>query len=411
MKRAETFWQVIVLLLVLTMTLGIYSVLGVMLVRPETTSPPVASTQPPEPGPAVQIVEPMDGAVVQRSEKVSVRAAFMEPGFVQAELQVDGRVVSIEVNPKPLAVPGTIEWTWTGAGEGPHKLIVRAHKADGQIGTSPPTSVTVVPEGSLVFASNRDGAYAIYAMETDGGDPVRLTAGPRDSHQPAPRIDGSLAYVSEAGAGQSVIRQLDTGQAQGVDLFPGVDPAWADDGLRLAYAADLEGVSQVFSATVGQGDSKVLTTEEAYAGQPTWSPEGKSLAYVAEREGNWDIWVISLEDGSPQRLTADPAMDWAPAWSPDGSRLAFVSNREGNHQVYVMAADGTGVRRLTDLARGAESPAWSPDGFWLAFVAYTGQGAGINTREIHLIRVDGQSPVRLTYNSFDDTEVQWALGP
>jgi TolB protein len=135
------------------------------------------------------------------------------------------------------------------------------------------------------------------------------------------------------------------------------------------------------------------------------------LAYVVEQEGNWDIWSTAAEGGEARRLTEDPAMDWAPSWSPDGSELAFVSNRGGSHQIYIMQTDGTKVRVLSDLAAGAESPTWSPDGFWLAFVAYTGEGVGINAREIYLVRSDGQNQVRLTHNAHDDTEVHWQWSP
>jgi Tol biopolymer transport system component len=76
-----------------------------------------------------------------------------------------------------------------------------------------------------------------------------------------------------------------------------------------------------------------------------------------------------------------------------------------------METDGSRIRMLSDVTAGAESPAWSPDGFWLAFVAYTGDGTGINAREIHLVRSDGQSQVRLTYNDYDDTEVEWQWPP
>ena len=76
-----------------------------------------------------------------------------------------------------------------------------------------------------------------------------------------------------------------------------------------------------------------------------------------------------------------------------------------------MRTDGADVRLLSEFALGAESPSWSPDGSWLTLVAYTGDGGGINAREIHLMRADGQHPVRLTYNAFDDTEVRWAWPP
>ncbi len=411
MKREETFWQALVLFLVFLSTVGVYAVLGWLLFQLRQGGQGADSVRTSQPGHAVQIVEPLNGAVVQRSSSVAVRSALVEPDFVRAELQVDKRGVAIEVNPDPEAAPWVVQWVWEDADEGSHALAVQASKADGEVELSLPVTVTVVPAGSLVFSSNREGAYAIYAMQTDGGGLERLTEPPGDAHQPALRSDGVLTFVAKTAGGQAMIRQLGNGGEQGTDLFAGVDPAWAPEVLSLAFAASVEGASQVFVAQAGDVISNQVTAEEVYGAQPTWSPDGKRLAYVAEREGNWDIWVVALDGSEPLRLTSDPAMDWAPAWSPDGDRLAFVSDRGGSHQIYVMRADGTDVHLLSDFPLGAESPSWSPDGSWLALVAYTGDGSGINAREIHLMRSDGQHPVRLTYNSFDDTEVNWSWSP
>jgi hypothetical protein len=411
MKREETFWQALVLFLVFLSTVGVYAVLGWLLFQLRQGGQDTDSVHLPQPGHVVQIVEPLDGAVLQRAESVAVRSALVEPGFVRAELQVDERSVAVEVNPDPRAAPWVVQWVWEGVGEGSHVLAVQASRADGEVELSLPVTVTVVPSGDLVFSSNRAGAYAIYAMRTDGGSLERLTGGPGDAHQPAPRRDGELAFVAKTAGGQAMIRQLGNDGEQGTDLFTGVDPTWAPEVLSLAFSASVDGASQVFAAQAGGGIANQVTAEEVYAAQPTWSPDGGRLAYVAERDGNWDIWIVSLDESEPLRLTSDPATDWAPAWSPDGDRLAFVSNRGGSHQIYAMRADGTDVRLLSDFPLGAESPSWSPDGSWLALVAYTGEGSGINAREIHLMRSDGQHPVRLTYDSFDDTEVRWAWSP
>lgn len=411
MKRAETYWQALVLVLVLTMTLGVYAVLGWLLQRQrsddQVATVPLVSESPY----SVQIVEPLDGAVLQSSSTIAIRSAIVQPGFAQAELQVDGRTVAAEVNRDPRVAPWIVDWVWESPDEGSHVLAVHASDPEERVAASLPVTVSVVPAGRLVFASNRNGAYAVYSMQTDEGDLVRWTSGPGDARQPAMGQDSTLAYVTESGDGRSMIRMLKSADGIGEDLSTGVEPAWAPDSAGLAYSAATDGVSQVYAAALDGGSPMLVTAEDTYAGQPTWSPDGSRLAYVVEREGNWDIWSAALDGGEARRLTQDPAMDWAPSWSPDGSLLAFVSDRGGNHQIYVMAADGTKVRVLSDFPFGAEAPTWSPDGFWLAFVAYTGEAKGINAREIHLMRSDGQNQVRLTHNAHDDTEVDWQPSP
>jgi dipeptidyl aminopeptidase/acylaminoacyl peptidase len=411
MKRQETFWQAMILFLVFSLTVGIYFVLGWLLHRLREEGQVASSAQLTKADSNVQIVEPLDGAILQRAASVAVQAVVLEPGFVQAELLVDGQRATIQVNPESKGAPWIVQWVWKDAGEGAHTLVVQAQRSNGRVETSPPVTVTVVPRGKLIFASNRDGAYAIYEMETDGSNAVRLTGGPGGARQPTARRDGVLAFVTEAESGRPMIRLVEVDGGEERDLIAGVDPAWAPDGARLAYAAYKDGTSQVFSI-LASGESPIqATAEEVYAGQPIWSPDGTHLAFVAERDGNWDVWVTAVGGGDARRLTEDPGMDWAPAWSPDGSMVAFVSNRSGSHQIYTMRSDGTEVRLLSDFALGAESPSWSPEGFWLAFVAYTGEGTGINAREIYLMRSDGQNQVRLTQNTFDDTDIEWTWIP
>ena len=452
MQRNDSLWQSMVLGLVLMITIGIWLCLGALLLRLRDPAPaeggPLAAVSPA--GGPVQILEPAADAAVQRDGDLRVRAAVLEPGFLQADLVVDGYSAGVRINLEPGAAPWLVEWRLETDIEGSHNLVVRAADEENAWLASAPVTVTVVPRGRLIFASNREGAYALYAMNTDGSGLERLTAGPGTAQQPAPLSTfGGLAYVAETASGGSLIRLRDAGPGSWAggserDLVAGWDPAWlppapgsavADVGEAttawLAYTASVDGLSQVFVLEVPGGEPQAVTGGSAatggsevveYAGQPAWSPalagQGPRLAYVVERERNSDIWVMPLsldgpaEGGEAQRLTDDPATDWAPAWSPDGTRLAFVSDRGGSHQVYVVRADGgPGLEQLTDLGQGAEAPAWSPDGFWLAVVAYTGEGAGVERREIYLVRVDGRGAVRLTHNAFDDTDVTWAWEP
>jgi hypothetical protein len=410
-RRFDTWWGLAVAglaLLAMVVIAGAYfgaEVLGLIPIGGRVPPPPAS----PEVSDTIQIVDPQDQQVLQRTVPLPVQAVLTEPGFSHAELLVGGRGQGAQVNPKPKDVPWIADWDWQEVSYGSQVLSVQALGTKGRWRVSSPVTVTVVPTGTLAFASNRDGMRAVYIMRTDGRDVQRLLTGPGEARQPAWGEQSSLAFVAEVEPGKPVIRWMDSSAGEPVELLAGRDPAWAPGSTRLAYAASIDNISQIFTVAMPAGVPYQVTEQESFAGQPTWSPDGNQLAYVVQQEGNWDIWVQALDGSEPQRLTEDPAMDWAPVWSPDGSRLAFVSNREGNHQIFVMRPDGTGLQRLTDLPQGAESPAWAPDGYWLAFVAYSGSGEGVNAREIHLMRADGQDQVRLTYNDADDTQPAWSL--
>jgi hypothetical protein len=406
MKQTETLWQALVLFLVFMVAVGIYAMVAVAWQQIRTRERTVAAGTQVQAS-AIQITAPLDGTLVQESEPLTVRAVLTQPGFRRAELQVDGIVLAAEVNPDPQADSWVVEWVWDAVDAGAHELTIRAQRPQEDWEVSVPLIVTVPPAGQLLFSSNRNGAYAIYRVQTNGSGLTRLTPGPGSAYQPASRGDGEFAFVAETGSTQMMIQRMPVSGGEPEALVSGRDPAWSPNGAHLAYSASLDGVSQVFITTADGGSPSPLTMEPAYGGQPAWSPDGAYLTYAAEREGNWDIWVKAYDGGELRRLTEHPAMDWAPAWSPDGSWLAFVSNRGGSHQIYVMRADGTDVQPLTDFPQGAESPTWSPDGFWLAYVAYTGNATGVNAREIYFMRADGRDQTRLTRNAFDDTEPDW----
>lgn len=80
---------------------------------------------------------------------------------------------------------------------------------------------------------------------------------------------------------------------------------------------------------------------------PALSPDGTRLAFVLDLEGTTDIWALTLGDGALTRITTDRGLvafweDAAPVWSPDGSRIAY--NSDGN--VNVVPAAGGPARRL-----------------------------------------------------------------
>jgi hypothetical protein len=163
----------------------------------------------------VQIVAPLGGAAQQLSPALPVRAVVTADGLVRAELWVDGVAVAARGSPEPMAVPWVVELGWHGARAGQHSLSIRAEQASGAVLASAPVTVTLVPTGELAFASNREGPYAIYTMQSDAEDLKRASPGPDAARQPAWRQDGALTWAATPLDGRATIRGVSATKSEG----------------------------------------------------------------------------------------------------------------------------------------------------------------------------------------------------
>src|SRR5207247_11045851 len=68
-----------------------------------------------------------------------------------------------------------------------------------------------------------------------------------------------------------------------------------------------------------------LATDSGYQGSPAWSPDGKTLAYVADVNGVTQVFTGSLGSSLRAPITHSRFHCHDPFWSPDGSRIFFGS--------------------------------------------------------------------------------------
>ena len=239
--------------------------------------------------------------------------------------------------------------------------------------TPPPPTATTVPftatpiggGGHIAFASNREGNYDIYIMESDGSGQTCLTASASDENA----------------------------------------PTFSPNGLFLAYWAYDESVSPPSNTLwVMSSDGTESSVWGPGAGRTSWSPDGGAILFnYPWEDGNIDLTTVSLDGTQVVRLTKDPASDTTPAWSPDGQRIAFFSGDPSSEdRIYVVDVDGTDLRLVTDSLGLDDGPAWSPDGRSLVFSSNR-----TGNRELYVIALDDLAVVRLTYIAGEDLNPVW----
>ncbi|MEO1189146.1 MAG: peptidase S41, partial [Pseudomonadota bacterium] len=100
------------------------------------------------------------------------------------------------------------------------------------------------------------------------------------------------------------------------------DPAIHQDKIAFVYAGDL------YTANRDGSNPYRLTTHVADETGPVFSPDGTRIAYSANYQGNTDVYSISVNGGQPTRHTFHPGNDIAVDWSNNGQDIAFISARQ-----------------------------------------------------------------------------------
>lgn len=255
---------------------------------------------------------------------------------------------------------------------------------------------------------------SIWLVAADGGEPVRLTRGPK----------------------------RDTA------------PRWSPDGSTLAFLSDRDGGKpQLYLLPLAAGEPRKLTALDGGAGAAVWSPDGRTILFAArvskdeppkdtEARKRWEqrprevtrahykddgqgytfdavtqLFTVSA-DGSaaPAPITQGDGESRTPAWSPDGRRIAFIRTRTGADDynigdVWLCDADGGNARPLTQDIGRATLPAWSPDGTAIACFGAERQQREMGGDMLRLWRVSPAGEATCLTRDYDRTPFVTPSGP
>jgi tricorn protease len=140
-------------------------------------------------------------------------------------------------------------------------------------------------------------------------------------------------------------------------------PAVSARHIAFIYADDL------WVADIDGKNVRRLTSDVGIESHPVFSPDGSVIAFSAQYEGNTDVYTIPVEGGSPKRLTWHPGPDTVRGFTPDGKAVLFSSPRHvftnRYSQLFTVPLTG-GMPDQLPIPNGVQA-SFSPDGQYIAY--------------------------------------------
>jgi len=150
-------------------------------------------------------------------------------------------------------------------------------------------------------------------------------------------------------------------------------PAWSPDGSAIAFLRKNGATFELLSANPNGGGETMLSAGGippiSYSVSPynhvqtnafAWAPNSLRIAYAAERNGVSNIWGVSVRDRSDAAITSNSDSNYTficPVWSSDGKRIAFFAQQKNPD------ANGKTVSgpRMIDVETGLTTTVFASD--------------------------------------------------
>ena len=293
--------------------------------------------------------------------------------------------------------------------------------------------------GGSTFEYNKDSngeIYAIFQLDLEKGETLKLVSGPGGACRPTPSPDGkSLAFVRRIGS-QTALHHYDLASGSVRVLYDQLErdmqEAWAIHGVYPSFAWTPDNQALIVWAkgkirripVNGEPssiipfriqDTRTLTRRVRFpieAAPPTFevkllrwvqtSPDGKSVIFNALGY----IYLKNLETGEIKRLTSQQDhFENYPSFSRDGKYVVYTTwNDDSLGAIHIASADGLEHRVITDRPGHYIEPTFSPDNQTVVFRKVGGGRirSGLWSREpgLYSISANGGKMNYLTRSGF-----------
>lgn len=223
------------------------------------------------------------------------------------------------------------------------------------------------PDGRLLFASNRNGAFDFFLWNFEQREILQITNDVGNVISPDYSPDGrQILFANKVGDSPTSIWVMNADGLNARLLFIGAEDiaavAWSPNGESIAYAMSTGtiGEYEIYTMDVnGKNHIKVSRGLLGIGGSVDWSPDSKYLVIYAGPFGDKDIFRIEVATGNFVQLT-DGGNNAGASYSPDGNYIVFNSLRNDEQaDLYIMRADGTNQVQLTNRPEPEWGARWA----------------------------------------------------
>jgi DNA-binding winged helix-turn-helix (wHTH) protein/Tol biopolymer transport system component len=237
-------------------------------------------------------------------------------------------------------------------------------------------SLAWMKDGRLLYTSTESGNADIWMYEPAKDSRRRLTTSPSDDFNPASAPHGkTIVFASDRSGGSALWAMSDAGESSVKQLTTGGDsrPSVSRDGTVVFQRGVIQsGPLELWRVPLKGGAATRLA--EGVSIRPAVSPDGRMLAYYWLTPERWTLAVGPTDGGEPLRLfpLSSTHCGRTVRWSPDSRSLAYIDCNDGAANIRLQRLDGSAPETLTSFRSGHITTFdWSHDGSQLAWINRT----------------------------------------
>jgi Tol biopolymer transport system component len=234
-------------------------------------------------------------------------------------------------------------------------------------------SLAWMADGRMLYTSTEAGNADIWIHDPATGTRRQLTTHPRDDYTPASSADGrTIVFASERSGTTALWAMSDAGERSVRQLTASGDsrPSISPDGVVVFQRGIIQSAPlELWRVPLSGGRATQLTLDVSI--RPSVSPDGRLVAYYWMTPQRWTLAIVPVEGGQPLRVfpLSPTHCGRTVRWSPDSRSVAYLECEDGVASIWTRRLDGGAPARLTEFRSGQVTTFdWSRDGSTLAWI-------------------------------------------